>query len=206
MGKLQNEDFKTEAELTGAGGAKSQLLNDTKIYVTANSINKTLDDAIIDGDIGGGGGSAEVCVLSDVKTIGTNGGSFTSGAWQTRDLNTISGGGTFCSLSANRFTLQAGTYLLVARAPAHQVNRHQCRLVEDPAGTATEVKTGSSQIAGSGVATGNNSHLIHQFTIASATVYEIQHQAQTTSSIVGFGVQSGFSDEVYTEVEIIKVS
>ena len=54
-GYLQNEDFKTEAELVGAGGSVSQLLNDTKIYVTGNGINKTLDDAIVDGDIGGGG-------------------------------------------------------------------------------------------------------------------------------------------------------
>jgi hypothetical protein len=50
-GKLQNEDFKTEVELTGAGGSKDQLLNDTKIYITGNSINKTLDDAVIDGDM-----------------------------------------------------------------------------------------------------------------------------------------------------------
>lgn len=56
MSLLQNEDFKTEAQITGAGGTASQLLNDSKIWVTGNSINKTLDDAIIDGDIGGGGG------------------------------------------------------------------------------------------------------------------------------------------------------
>lgn len=46
MGTLQNEDFKTEAQLTGAGGAKSQLLNDVKIYIGTNSINETLDDAL----------------------------------------------------------------------------------------------------------------------------------------------------------------
>lgn len=56
MSLLQNEDFKTEAQITGAGGTASQLLNDTKIWVSANSINKTLDDAIVDGDLGGGGG------------------------------------------------------------------------------------------------------------------------------------------------------
>jgi hypothetical protein len=53
-GRLQNEDFKTESELVTAGGTKTQLLNDTKIYVTSDGINKTLDDAITDGDIGGG--------------------------------------------------------------------------------------------------------------------------------------------------------
>lgn len=56
-GKIQNEDLKSLAELTGAGGSPSQLPNDTKIYVTANGINKQLSQAITDGDIGGGGTS-----------------------------------------------------------------------------------------------------------------------------------------------------
>ena len=30
--KFQNEDFKSELELTTAGGTKAQLLNTTKIY------------------------------------------------------------------------------------------------------------------------------------------------------------------------------
>lgn len=71
-GKLQNEDFKTETELVNAGGSKSQLLNDTKVYVTANSINKTLDDAIIDGDIGGGGsGDGIVEAFTSVTVTGS---------------------------------------------------------------------------------------------------------------------------------------
>lgn len=52
MGLLQNEDFKTEAELISAGGAKTQLLNDTKIYCSA--VSETLDDAITTGILGGG--------------------------------------------------------------------------------------------------------------------------------------------------------
>lgn len=56
MSKLQNEDFKTLAQITGAGGSASQLLNDTKIYVSASGLNKQLSAAIADGDIGGGGG------------------------------------------------------------------------------------------------------------------------------------------------------
>ena len=52
--KIQNEDVKSEAELTGAGGLKSQLINDTKIYVTVgDGTGKRLDEAILDGDIGG---------------------------------------------------------------------------------------------------------------------------------------------------------
>jgi len=56
-GKLQNEDFKTSAELSSAGGTDAQLLNDSKIYLTALSLNKTLNAAITAGDIGGSSGS-----------------------------------------------------------------------------------------------------------------------------------------------------
>lgn len=57
MAKIQKQGIKTEAEIISAGGAVSDLPNDSQIYVTANSINKTLDDAIIDGDIGSSGGT-----------------------------------------------------------------------------------------------------------------------------------------------------
>lgn len=56
-GKIQNEDIKSASELTGAGGSASQLPNDTKIYVTASSLNKTLYQAITDGNLSGGGGT-----------------------------------------------------------------------------------------------------------------------------------------------------
>lgn len=65
-GKLQNEDFKSKAELQAAGGNENQLLNDTKIYVTSNGINKTLDQAILDGDIGGGGVGGVDIMSSDI--------------------------------------------------------------------------------------------------------------------------------------------
>lgn len=63
-GKIQGADVKTEAELISAGAGASSLIKDTQIYVTASSINKTLDDAIIDGDIGGGGSSFPTGVLA----------------------------------------------------------------------------------------------------------------------------------------------
>lgn len=47
--RLQNEDFKTEADITGAGGNANQLLNDTKIYLSTKL--KRLDTALTDGTI-----------------------------------------------------------------------------------------------------------------------------------------------------------
>ena len=51
-GRLQDADFKTEAELVAAGSSAAQLLNDSKVYITANGLNKKLSTAITDGDIG----------------------------------------------------------------------------------------------------------------------------------------------------------
>lgn len=45
-GKIQNEDIKTQAELTGAGGAKSQLPNAAKVYLESFAENKTLKEAL----------------------------------------------------------------------------------------------------------------------------------------------------------------
>jgi hypothetical protein len=58
-GRLQDEDFKSLSDLTAAGGTVSQLLNDTKVYVTANGINSQLSSAITSGKIGGGGGGSK---------------------------------------------------------------------------------------------------------------------------------------------------
>lgn len=74
-GKIQNEDIKTAAELVSAGATAASLPNDDKVYVSALSINKTLKQAIIDGDIGTGAstayGLATVDISAGNKTVST---------------------------------------------------------------------------------------------------------------------------------------
>lgn len=65
--KIQKQDVKTVADLVGAGATAADLPNDDQVYVSANSINKTLKQAIIDGDISGGGTGA-------IKFTATNAG------------------------------------------------------------------------------------------------------------------------------------
>lgn len=55
-GRIQNEDIKSVSELIGLGASASSLPNADKIYVA--SLSKTLQAAITDGDIGGGGGGS----------------------------------------------------------------------------------------------------------------------------------------------------
>lgn len=86
-GKIMNADIQSEAELISKGASAAQLPNDDKVYVTANSINKTLKNAIIDGDIGGGGGGG------GGKNYLPNGGNFNSAITGWSVFNTTFTGG-----------------------------------------------------------------------------------------------------------------
>ena len=145
-------------------------------------------------------------ILKDIKAATTNGGTFTSGAWRTRDLNTTENSQPWASLSTNQFTLQAGTYEIEWSAPALAVDLHKSRLRNITDSTTDLV--GSAETASvSGTADTIRSVGKGLVTIASAKVFEIQHQCQTTGTTNGFGAASGFSEsEIYTIVKIKKIA
>ena len=141
--------------------------------------------------------------IKDVKSANTAGGTFTSGAWRTRDLNVLSGDTGFISLSSNQFTLQPGKYDIYASAPAYVVDRHKIKLRDTT--NSTDIIIGSSEQSLATNAITTISTLIGQFTISAETTFEIQHRCLTTSNTNGFGLASSLSvDEVYTQVKIIK--
>ena len=130
-------------------------------------------------------------ILADIKSAGTaGGGTLTSGDWRTRDLNTeISDPDGIVSISSNQFTLQAGTYRILANVPAYQTNRHQAALYNI---TDTEyTQFGSTEYIGTGDNTQSISILRSQFSISGATVFEIRHRGQVTETTYGMGVGLG---------------
>lgn len=70
-GRLQNEDFKTLSELTGAGGATNQLLNDTKIYITNAALAAQLSSLITSGDVLTSASLLKLGISTDSTTTGT---------------------------------------------------------------------------------------------------------------------------------------
>lgn len=143
--------------------------------------------------------------VRDVKSTGTAGGTFTSGAWRTRDLNTvISNTIPGASLSANHITLPAGTYYVSLRAPANKVDAHQIRWqnVTD----STNILFGSNAYCGSGgTYAQTDSMLFGVFTLAATKNIELQHRCATTNASNGFGRPTSWGDEVYSEVVIFKI-
>lgn len=152
------------------------------------------------------GGGADYILLRDEKTQNTPGGTFTTGAWRTRDLNVeVSDLGNHVTLAANQFTLEAGTYIINAAAPAFSVNQHKTRLYNISDSVEQTGTYGSSAYSNSGYSTQNHSFISGVFTISSPKIFEIQHQGSTTIADEGFGVETNFGVEVYTIVELWKI-
>lgn len=142
--------------------------------------------------------------IQDQKAQNTAGGNFTSGSFQTRTLNTTqSDSAGLVTLASNQITLPPGTYRVAIRCPAVSVNWHQARLQNMTDSTTT--LTGSVSYANSGATYAcTDSWISGRFTITGAKVFEVQHRANTTRNVDGFGIQANFGTEVYTVAEFWK--
>ena len=146
-------------------------------------------------------------VINDTKPYNQGGGTFNSGAWRTRILNTeVFDPDNIVSISSNQFTLQAGTYYIRAQAPAYRVDQHHIRLRNITDSTTDGV--GSVGMSSSSFASITLSLLTTRFTISSAKVFEIQHRCSTTHNTYGLGIMHSISgtNSIYTIVEIYKES
>ena len=140
--------------------------------------------------------------LHDVKGSTTQGGSFTSGAWRTRDLNTEhEDTDNIVTLSNNQFTLGAGNYHISAHACAVGVNNHAIRLYSIT----------NNAIVLMGFSHKNQEENVSEYArvegrllLGDNMVFEIQHRCSTTVTTHGFGAYGGFGDNIYTTVQIYK--
>lgn len=149
------------------------------------------------------GTSVQTARVWDAKFSGTNGGTFTAGSWQIRDLDNINDpNGIILSLSANRFTLGAGSYLIEAHCPAYDCDINRARLFNVTDSNVLAI--GSNQRAP--VNTSTNSVIQAPLVIASNKTFEVQHRCGTTKTNNGFGIAMSFGDnETYTTVSITKI-
>jgi len=157
------------------------------------------------GVAGGAAAGMDAVTLWEEQASGTNGGTFTAGSWVTRTLNKINPASLpWISLSANQFTLQPGTYLLEASAPAYEVNSHQLRLynVTDSAVEAL----GTSEYEDMNYPVQNRSSVFAVVTLAGAKTFRLEHRGWTTKTGNGLGFPANFLDsaEIYTQVKILK--
>lgn len=140
-------------------------------------------------------------LVKDVKTTGTAGGTFTSGAWRTRDMNVeLADTGGHSAVAANQVTLQAGTYRVKGRAVGYKCDNHQVRIYNATDAAAIAIGTNARSAAVDDVPTYSEAE--GYFTLAAAKAIELQHQCQTTRATDGFGLANSFgSNECYAVLE-----
>lgn len=150
--------------------------------------------------------------VRDEKASGTNGGAFTSGAWRTRDLNTVVGNTiTGASLASNQITLPAGTYEVEGGAPHYQsasgsVTQAKARLYSVTG--AVQLATGPhTQINGTSAASQPLSTVRGRFTLSATSVVELQHYATQTKNTDGFGsaISIASVNEIYSDIVIRRI-
>lgn len=144
--------------------------------------------------------------VRDEKSSGTDGGTATSGSYETRDLNTsVTNTVTGASLSSNQVTLPAGTYYIEASAPGFRCDNHKLRF-QNVTDASTAI-IGPVEANSGGVAIGTRAFLHGRVTIAGSKAFELQHRVAVTRSTDGHGNAAGFGDtEAYAEVRIWKIA
>lgn len=150
----------------------------------------------------------QIAYLSDVKTIGTDGGSASANTVHTRDLNTIEGDSHIVSLSSNQFTLQRGKYAINAVAPSFKVQDNKAYIWSSARGY---LLIGTSVY--SDPATGNTGVIAPVNGLvevsASSETFELRHYTNTANGTTGLGTAVNDTvantSEVYSKVEIRKL-
>ncbi len=149
---------------------------------------------------------AQLLHVRDEKAAGTNGGSFTSGSWVTRDLNMVKTNEiTGASLTTNQITLPVGNYFIIARAPARSVSKHKMRWRNVTDGT--DIVHGTTSVTQSNTAIETHGNISGRFSVIGASkAFELQHRAEVTRNIDGLGSGANFGvTEVFAELFLWKV-
>lgn len=160
--------------------------------------------------------------LKDTKVAATEGGTFTSGSWQIRDLNTLEGDTSFITVPSGfllatndnnggtpdtaeqQFTLEAGTYEFEGQGTVYAVNTHRLKLynVTD----ASDAIIGQTNFAGATDAGGSVARLVGTITITSSKTFDLRHRAQTSRSTDGWGQAIDFGvPETFSMLKIVQV-
>lgn len=143
-------------------------------------------------------------IVEHQESAGTNGGTNTTGSWQTRKanvavLNEIAG----ASLSSNQITLPAGTYEFWGWQAFVETNNTSVRLYDTTAGSL--VGSGSSGYAPNHSSVNNHRPMQGRFTLTSTSVLEMQYRTETVQGIRGLGDASYADPEVYAHLTIKKI-
>lgn len=156
-------------------------------------------------------------VVSDVKATSSHGGNATQNTWNKRTLNTIvqtpTSNVAALDTANSTFTLPAGVYLVIGRAPAGCMDWHQVRLKNNTdnitwLGSSQQTLT-LAQLSGNSYNT--DSWLVNLVSITATKQFQVETFVPTisgqTSQVFDLGGATGSaSGEVYTQFLFVKLN
>ena len=183
----------------------------TLAALTLPSANATANQVLANDGAGAlswaaAGSAIKVACVVDEKANNTAGGTFTSGAWQQRDLQTSYYDTIGVTIGTNTFEPPAGTFYIDWSCPAEDVNSHQSRLYNITGGSV--VQYGSSEFSDTSTARDQvRSFGSGMTTSGSAAVFKVEHRCGATHATEGWGIPCNFGNvEVYTIVKIMQIA
>lgn len=201
----------TPLAATSGGTAQSTYTTGDILYASASNTLSKLALGASDTVLTVSGSTAQwrtpkcFVIMRDQKTRGTNGGG-SSTSFTARDLNTETHDNcNLSSISSNKFTPVAGTYIIEASAPAYLADWHQIRLRNATDSSIPTGCYGTSNFADKANESQNRATLTCAFTANGTDQYEIQHIVANAQATNGFGVRDSTSigdGEVYLTIRL----
>ncbi|MEK9691921.1 MAG: hypothetical protein VW235_03225, partial [Rhodospirillaceae bacterium] len=155
-------------------------------------------------------GTPQQLQIQDKRSSGTNGGTNTTGTWQTRTLQTEVFDEIGSTLSSNQFTLPAGTYSIDGWAVAFRVNNHKSRLYNTTDSSTAVLGSVAYSTNAGGAGDTNMSYVRGRFTITDTKTFEIQTYTQTAQTNTGLGeaggTDTGSTDEIFIDLLITRLA
>lgn len=188
---LENLDFASEAEAE-AGTATDKVMSPARTKDAILALSPLLKYA----------------QYQEQQSSGTDAGSFASGAWRTRTLNTEVYDAIGGTLNTNEVTLPVGTYFVDGGAGALMCQAHQCRLWDATNSAALLYGTVEHSAVGGAASASSTgwSRIRGRFTLADATAVRIEHRCAATRNTDGFGRATGFGGtEIFADIIFYKL-
>jgi hypothetical protein len=162
--------------------------------LTAAQLNDTVDNF------------ADIAIFNETQASATEGGTFTSGSYVKRTLNTtVVNNITGCTLTSSVIALPAGTYQVFASAQAYKVGNHKIKLRNTTA--STDIAIGNSAFTDAGDAVTTPSLIQTSFVLSATSNIEVQHRCSVTRAGNGLGTAASFGDsEIYAQITIARIA
>jgi hypothetical protein len=134
-------------------------------------------------------------IIEDQKTAGTPGGTFSTGAWRTRDINTkVRDPKSLVSVASNQF-VPAVSGWVEWQTTVGVVQNNTTRLQNITDGTTAGYGMSSRKVDDA-----TNVMVCGGAPVVAGKTYELQHQCAQSKTTDGFGIPGTFGTEVYTRI------